>query len=330
MDPNQSGVVRLTGDPEEGASMPATRVTMKDVARASGVSPATVSFVLNESANQTIPAATRERVQRVAAELGYVPHGLARALREGTSRIVVLNVARLPHGGTSLAGFIDALDDELGRFGHTLLVRYRDRPEDTDRLIAAISPRAVLDLDRLYFSDDSEIADGGWTDGLAAHTAVQIRYLAEQGHVGLGMALREGADVERLAAIRLEYARRTIDDLGLPALANLTVGRSSDEDQRALAGFLQRHPAVTAIAGLDDEAALRVLAAARHLGIEVPARLAVIGFDDSPVGELFSPALTTLRLDTGAFGRRAARLLLDEPPGTEVPGPATVIRRASA
>ena len=310
--------------------MPATRVTMKDVARASGVSPATVSFVLNDSAGQTIPDATRERVRRVAAELGYVPHGLARALREGTSRIVVLNVARLPHGGTSLAGFIDALDEELGRLGHTLLVRYRDRPEDTERLIAAISPRAVLDLDRLYFADEPEIADGGWTDGLAAHTAVQVRYLAEQGHVALGMALREGADVERLAEIRFEYARRTIAELGLPTLQRLTVGRSVDDDRAALASFLERHPDVTAVAALDDEAALRVLAAARGLGIAVPGRLAVIGFDDSPLGELFSPALTTLRLDTGAFGRRAARLLLDEPPCTETPGPATVVRRESA
>lgn len=310
--------------------MPATRVTMKDVARASGVSPATVSFVLNDSAGQTIPDATRERVRRVAAELGYVPHGVARALREGTSRIVVLNVARLPHGGTSLSGFIDALDEELGRFGHTLLVRYRDRPEDTDRLIAAISPRAVLDLDRVYFADDGEVADGGWTDGLAAHTAVQLSYLAEQGHTGLGMALRAGADVERLATIRLEYARRTVADLGLSPLRHLTVGASPDEDRDVLASFLERQPDVTAIAGLDDEAALRVLAAARDLDLAVPGRLAVIGFDDSPLGELFSPALTTLRLDTGAFGRRAARVLLDEAPGEETPGPAIVIRRASA
>ena len=159
---------------------------------------------------------------------------------------------------------------------------------------------------------------------------MQVRYLAEQGHVALGMALREGADVERLAEIRFEYARRTAAELGLPTPQRLTVGRSVDDDRAALASFVERHPDVTAVAALDDEAALRVLAAARDLGIPVPGRLAVIGFDDSPLGELFSPALTTLRLDTGAFGRRAARVLLDEQPGTETPGPATVIRRASA
>ena len=310
--------------------MPGSRVTMKDVARASGVSPATVSFVLNDSPSQTIPAATRERVHRVAAELGYVPHGVARALREGASRIVVLNVARLPHGGASLAGFIDALDDELGRFGHALLVRYRDRPDDTDRLIAAISPRAVLDLDRLYFEADPEIADGGWIDGLAAHTSVQIRYLAEQGHVELAMALRDDPGIERLAALRRDYAGRILADLGLPELRTLSVGWSVEDDRRVVASFLERHPSVTAIAGLDDDAALRVLAALRDLGVPVPDQVAVIGFDDSPLGELFSPALTTVHIDGAEFGRRAARTLLDEPPGSEAPGPATVIRRASA
>ena len=81
--------------------MSTQRATMKDVARASGVSPATVSFVLNETGTQTIPAATRERVRQAAAELGYKPHGLARALRSGSLRVVVLKAARLPNGGGS-------------------------------------------------------------------------------------------------------------------------------------------------------------------------------------------------------------------------------------
>ena len=68
------------------------RVTLNDVAAASGVSRATVSFVLNDDPHQTISAATRDRVKEAARTLGYVPHGVARALREGTSRVVVLNI----------------------------------------------------------------------------------------------------------------------------------------------------------------------------------------------------------------------------------------------
>ena len=60
------------------------RVTITDVAAASGVSRATVSFVLRDSPGQSISAPTRERVRQAARDLGYVPHGIARALREGT------------------------------------------------------------------------------------------------------------------------------------------------------------------------------------------------------------------------------------------------------
>lgn len=310
--------------------MAAGRATMKDVARASGVSPATVSFVLNEAPDQTIAPATRERVRRAAAELGYVPHGVARALREGSSRIVVLKAARLPHGGTSLAGFIDGLDDELDRLGHTLLVRYGERQGDNEQLATAIAPRAVLDLDRYYFDAAAEGSDGGWVNGLAAHTAVQIGYLIEQGHERIGMATTANERIEHLAALRRGYAERTVLDTGLPALQSFMLPGTAEGDREALATFLARNPAVTAVAGTDDESALRVLSAAQRLGIAVPDALAVIGFDDSAAGELFSPALTTVRIDTAAFGRRAARTVLGLEPGAELPGPASVIRRESA
>ncbi|MWB97202.1 LacI family DNA-binding transcriptional regulator [Agromyces seonyuensis] len=315
--------------------MAAKRVTMKDVARASGVSASTVSFVLNDAPGQTIPDATRERVRRAAAELGYVPHGLARALREGSSRIVVLNVARLPRDGVALAGFIGGLSDELAEHGHTLLVRYRDAPDDADPVLAAISPRAVLDLDRVYFDDEPELADGGWVDGLAAHTAVQLRHLVGAGHRSIAFALRGDERLSRLGALRFDYARDAAAEAGLPALVPVAVGHpAAAHDRDALAALLAEHPEITAVAGVDDEAAMRVLAAARALGLAVPDRLAVIGFDETPFAELAEPPLTTVRIDTAAFGRRAARELLGLPAATDDRGSAslaaTVIRRESA
>ncbi|GAA1949311.1 LacI family DNA-binding transcriptional regulator [Agromyces allii] len=315
--------------------MRSKRVTMKDVSVAAGVSQATVSFVLNDKPTETISPETRERVRRAAAELGYVPNGSARALREGTSRIVILNVARLPHGGTGLAAFIDALDAELERLDHMLLVRYRAGSDDIERLTAMVSPRAVLDLDRIYDSPDAEQADGGWTEGLAAHTAVQIRHLVETGHEQVGFALprsRVAAGLARLAALRVGYARRVLEDLRMPQPHTLTLGATADDDRRSLAEFVERHPQVTAVAALDDETALRVLAAASALGIEVPGRLAVIGFDDAGLGEFATPSLTTVRIDTAAFGRRLARVTLGLPvdPAAPTPAAAVVVRRDSA
>ncbi|SFR74816.1 DNA-binding transcriptional regulator, LacI/PurR family [Agromyces sp. CF514] len=314
--------------------MRSKRVTMKDVSVAAGVSQATVSFVLNDKPTETISPETRERVRRAAAELGYVPNGSARALREGTSRIVILNVARLPHGGTGLAAFIDALDAELERLDHMLLVRYRAGSQDIDRLTAMVSPRAVLDLDRIYDSPDAEQADGGWIEGLAAHTAVQIRHLVGTGHSDLGLAVpgaRGEAGLARLADLRIDYARRVLEDLRMPQPHLLAMGPTVDDDRRSLAEFVELHPQVTAVAALDDETALRVLAAASTLGIDVPGRLAVIGFDDAGLGEFSSPALTSVRIDTAAFGRRLARTVLGLPadPAAPAPAAAAVVHRAS-
>lgn len=116
------------------------RVTLNDVAAASGVSRATVSFVLNDDPNQTISAATRERVQQAARELGYAPHGLARALREGSSRVVVLNIDWGLEGNYSRS-FVRGLDSELASHDHVLLVRHAHHtPRSTRQVIDAITP----------------------------------------------------------------------------------------------------------------------------------------------------------------------------------------------
>ena len=161
--------------------MPERRATLKDVARASGVSTATVSFVLNETPGQTIPPATQERVRAAAAALGYQPHGLARALREGQSRIVLLAIGRL-RGGRSLEGFIQGMSAELQAHGYGLLVYpgASSEPGHAD-LVRDLRPHAVIDLAEIYEAR-SDADDGGWVDGLAAHSLTQLAHLAERGH----------------------------------------------------------------------------------------------------------------------------------------------------
>ncbi|WP_433826588.1 LacI family DNA-binding transcriptional regulator [Actinoplanes sp. CA-015351] len=292
------------------------RVTMRDVARASGVSQATVSFVLNETANQTIPDATRERVRRAAAELGYVPHSIARALREGASRIVVLEAGGLPRGN-SLESFIAGLDAELALAGHCLLVSYGS----SAAAIEAVSPRAVIDLPAVYASPDREVADGGWIDGMAAHMLTQIGHLASRGHRLIAVAVPAGSDP--LFALMTEHVHSAARELGLPPPEPVLV--DGPERLRTLLD-----DGVTAVAGLHDDAALGVLAALSDLGLRAPDDLAVIGFDDTPQGALWRPRLTSVRIDARAYGRRTARQVLGLPVGDATPAPAEVIIRDSA
>jgi DNA-binding LacI/PurR family transcriptional regulator len=285
------------------------RVTLNDVAAASGFSRATVSFVLNDDPNQTISAATRDRVRQAARDLGYVPHGVARALREGSSRVVVLNIDAGMEGAYSRS-YVHGLDAELAARDHVLLVRHRHHtPQSTQQVLDAIAPRAVIRFGETYLTG-RELDDlgGGWRDGLAAHSALQLRHLVEHGHTCIALGL-PGTE-SPLAAARLKLTGHAARDLGIPSPASFVIPLERSACAAAVKVFLTDHPEVTAIAGYNDDIALGVLRAVGDLGRRVPDDTAVIGFDDNGYGAYTTPALTTVHVDAEAHGRLSARLVL--------------------
>jgi len=303
------------------------RVTLTDVAKASGVSRATVSFVLNDDPRQTISAATRERVMKAAQDLGYVAHGIARALREGSSRIVVLNVDWGMEGNFSRS-FVRGLDEELAEHGHILLVRHGHAiPEATQQMLDTIAPRAVLRLGEAYMQGH-EPTEEDWENGFAANAALQIRYLAERGHTRIAMGMTD-RDYP-LTGVRLGFAQEAARRLGLPPLERFVVPRPRQAGTAAVETFLAAHSDVTALAAFDDDIALRALTALRDLGLRVPEDVAVIGFDETEYGSLSAPALTTVRIDAEILGRIAARNALGIDPGALSPPPGRIVARASA
>ncbi|MHA5052895.1 LacI family DNA-binding transcriptional regulator [Streptomyces sp. SD15] len=304
------------------------RVTLNDVAAASGVSRATVSFVLNNDPHQTISAATRDRVKQAARDLGYVPHGVARALREGTSRVVVLNIDSGMEGKYSRS-YIRGLDAELAAHEYVLLVRHdHHSPQSTQQVLDAIAPRAVIRFGVSYLTGH-ELDDlgGGWRDGLAAHAALQIRHLVEHGHTHVALAL---PDTEApLAAARLRFTAHAAENLDIPVPATFVAPRDRPACADAVKVFLTGAPEVTAIAGFNDDVALRVLTALRDLGRGVPDEVAVIGFDDNGYGEYVTPSLTTVNVDAEAHGRLSARLALGLDTSGLRPPPARIVVRQS-
>ncbi|MGI5452369.1 LacI family DNA-binding transcriptional regulator [Streptomyces sp. CA-249302] len=302
------------------------RVTLTDVAKASGVSRATVSFVLNDDPRQTISAATRQRVLDAAHDLGYVVHGIARALREGSSRIVVLHVDHGMEGNFSRS-YVQGLDEELAEHDHVLLVRHgQGAPESTQKILDAIAPRAVLRLGEVYMQGQEPEED--WENGFAANAALQIRYLAERGHTRIAMALPDHEFP--LTGARLRFAREAARRLELPPLERFVVPRPRGAGAAAVEAFLAAHPQVTALAAFDDDIALRTLTALRDLGRRVPEDVAVIGFDETEYGSLTTPALTTVHIDAEILGRIAARNALGIDSGGLAPVPGHIVARASA
>ena len=304
------------------------RVTLKDVAAASGVSRATVSFVLNDDPHQTISTATRDRVQQAARDLGYVPHGVAKALREGSSRVVVLNIDTGMEGNYS-SSYVRGLDAELGAHDHVLLVRHgHHTPRATPHVLDAIAPRAVIRFGETYLTGD-ELHDlgGGWRDGLAAHSALQLRHLVEHGHTQIAVAL---PDIEApLAGARLKFTGHAALNMDIPLPLSFAAPRDRAACADAVATFLAGAPGITAFAGFNDEVALRVLLALRDLDRSVPDEFAVIGFDDNGFGAYSSPALTTISVDAEAHGRLSARLVLGLETSGLRPPPARIVVRQS-
>ena len=308
--------------------MSAQRVTLRDVAAASGVSKATAGFVLSDSPHASISAATRERVRQAARALDYVPHGIARALREGSSRIVVLSVGG-GMDGTYARTYISGLDAELAAHGHVLLVTHTPAEAGPARqVLNAVSPRAMLSFGQKYLEPGHEFDDGGWDGGLAGNVLVQLRYLVSRGHYGIAVALPE--DGQPLAPVRLRFAAAAAELLGIAAPAPLRVPRDRVAAARVVADFRAGHDRVTAVAAFDDEVALRVLAAVGDLGLYAPGDLAVIGFDATEYGALSTPALTTVRIDAHDHGRRAARIILGLDSDGFTADPAQVLVRESA
>ena len=283
------------------------RVTLGDVAAASGVSRATAGFVLSGDPRQSVSEPTRERVRRAARELGYVPHGLARALREGSSRVVVLELGRAAEGNYSRS-YIRGLDAELAAHGHVLLVRHgHTEPAASWQVLDAIAPKAVLRFGAVPQRQEPGEPDG-WSDAFAAHVGLQIGRLAERGHAGFALALPAG-EAPR-GALHRDFAERAAQECGIALRAPVFMPRPREASVSVLADFLERTPGLTAVAAYDDEVALRVIAALRDLGLGVPGDVAVIGFDDADFGALVAPALTTVHIDAEGHGRRAARAAL--------------------
>ncbi|MFD8811233.1 LacI family DNA-binding transcriptional regulator [Streptomyces sp. NPDC059627] len=302
------------------------RVTLSDVAKASGVSRATVSSVLNDDPRQTISVATRERVLEAAQDLGYVPHGIARALREGSSRVVVLNVDWGMEGNFSRS-YVRGLDEELAEHDHILLVRHgHANPEATQKVLDTIVPRAVLRLGEVYLRGE-EPTEEDRERGFAANAALQIRYLAERGHRCIAMALPDH-DFP-LTGARLGFAQETARQLGIPPLERFVVPRPREAGAAAVEAFLAAHGDVTALAAFDDDIALRSITALRDLGRRVPDDVAVIGFDETEYGSLTTPALTTVHIDAEILGRIAARAVLDIDTEGLAPVPGRVVVRES-
>lgn len=341
----------------------ARAATLRDVARAAGVSASTVSHVVNET--RPVAAATLRRVRAAIADLGYRPSAVARALkadRTGTVGMLVTSSTN-PFFAEVIRGF------EAGCFGRGYSVILGNTGDVAARLEAYRETLLAKRIDGLAVMTTN--MDHGFLAGLAASRglgasgglgasraaggsrpvpvvaidtrplpgvtvvtddsvlggALAGRYLCERGFRRIAVVTGPAGhprSEQRLAGFRAALAEAGIaPDPDLAVVSDLTIGGGF----AAVGELLGRGDGTLpeALFCLNDLLAVGALCALARRGLAVPRDISVIGYDDVELAAYTVPPLTTIRQPAAEIGRAAAGLLIDQIEGRADARPALAL-----
>lgn len=310
------------------------RPTIRDVSRLAGVSRMTVSRVMSEP-DRVLPA-TRERVQRAIADLGYVPDKAAGSLSSRRTGFIALILPTLTNANFSLVAH--GLTEVLREADFHLLIGYTDYDEaEEERQLTSLlarRPEAIVltgaahsrAASRMLLSAEIPVLEVADLSGRPLQHAVGFsnyevgrvaaRYLLGRGFRRIG-AVGASQDGQIRDYRGEERMRGFEDELRLSGLATdlvLREGRapvSYDHGAAAIATLLARDASMDAVFAVSDLPAVGVMMECQRRGIAVPHDLAVMGFGDFEIGRVTNPPLTTIHVDFHSLGRRAGAILLD-------------------
>jgi LacI family gluconate utilization system Gnt-I transcriptional repressor len=311
-------------------------VTLADVAMLAGVSPITVSRVVNRP--ELVTAETLEHVQQVIDRTGYVPNMLAGGLASRRSRLVAAIVPSITN-----AIFVDsvqAFTDRLWEAGYQVLLGLSGYPAAReDALLAAVlsrRPDAILLTginhspavrQRLLAARIPIVETWDMTptpiDMLVGFSHEKVgeavaRHLLAKGHRRLGLVT---ADDERALARRRGFLNE-VARAGVADAESVTIAAPSTlaQGRQGLAQLLDRGSGLTAVFCSSDLLAHGALEETRARGIKVPGSLAIMGFGGLEFTEHTFPALSSVAVDRAGIGRRAADEILARFEGHAKPG----------
>jgi LacI family transcriptional regulator len=302
---------------------------LRDVARAAGVSTATVSRAMNTP--EIVSEPLRERIATVIRDLGWVPHGVARALATSRSGAIGAVFPSLSHGDFARA--TEALQAELTAQGYSLLLacsqydpdqeyqlvrKFVERGVDAIALVGNPHKPELLELlerRRVPFVDTFAYDAASRRGSIGPDNRKAMRELTNHllalGHRRFAVIAQSGHNNVR-ALDRTQGIRDALAEAGLAIKANHFVeGRWSIAEGRALFGALiARRPWPTAVICGNAYLAVGAVLEALARGIEVPREMSIVGYDDVEVMAELPVAVTTLRVKSDEVGRRAASWLI--------------------
>jgi DNA-binding LacI/PurR family transcriptional regulator len=303
------------------------RSNIQEVARLAGVSKTTVSHVI--SGNRPVSSATRERVERVMAELGFRPNYFAQALNSQRSRTVALVAQDItnpfyPALARGLQIVLASADQVVLLFdagaGPSLTHAFVDEviQRRLDGVVIAVD-QAEAELARLTTSGVPVVAVGSSLSDLPMDWVSaddrRIGFDATREALARGhrrIATITGPPTAEPARSRLAGYRDAMAEAGLEVGSELVESGdwTRDSGAAALRRLLGGTAAPTAVICSNDLMAIGALDAAVELGLSVPERLAIVGVDDIDAASLVRPSLSTIRVPAEEIGRAAGDLLL--------------------
>ncbi len=331
------------------------QANLKDVAKAAGVHVATASRALNERTESMVSPETVARVREAAESLGYRVNRVARGLKTRRSYTIGMLIPDITN--PFFPPMVRGAEDGLAEAGYTLVLADTDNDEEKLRRHQAVLLERQVDGMLL----GSARRRDPLVEGLirAAFPVVFVNRTIDRG--GVAAVIPDDHAGMVLAVDHLH-------DLGHRSIGHIAGPRHTSTGSRRAAGFLaavQSHglepgPVVeassytvdagreaaerlyasphrpTAVVAANDLVALGVLDAGMALGLSCPGDFSLVGFNDMPFVDRFSPPLTTVRIDEYEIGLRASRMLVSliEEPTTRTEtvmiGPELIVRGSTA
>jgi len=303
-------------------------VTLKAVAQHIGLTPGTVSAVLNDSPSaRSIPQETKNRIRAAAKELNYRPNFFARTLRN--KRTYTIGVIAEEIGDSYSSPIISGIEQYLrNRDYFFLTVVHRHDVALLNRYSQLLSERGVEGI----ITVDTTVQEAPTlpTVAIAGHKKMKgvtnivldheraavlaLNHLKDMRHQRI--AFMKGNPVSSDSKDRWEAICRVAQQMGIEIDPDLTVQIDTDDPTPRLGypfakELLARKKPFTALFAYNDISAIGAIRAIQEQGLRVPQDISVMGFDDIPGAAFHSPSLTTVRQPLSRMGEVAAQSLLE-------------------
>jgi LacI family transcriptional regulator len=320
--------------------MPDRPATLRDVAAAAKVHPATASRALNPETRLLVSEDTAKRVAAAATRLGYRPNPVARGLRTRRSYTVGVLIPDL--NNPLFPPIVRGLEDKLADAGYIALIGNTDADPNRERVLfeqmrarhvdgfvlatatlhdqmlaeAAAAETPLVLMNRL--SQDYSFPSVSVDNEQGARMAVT--HLARLGHTRIAHIAgpqEASTGVSRLRGFRDGMAQYglAVDESLIAYATRYTV----DEGTRCCRELLAHRGSFTAVAAANDMLAVGCYAAFEEAALDCPGELSLVGFNDMPFIDRLRPPLTTVRFPHYQLGTEAAQLLLERIGGGEGP-----------